>query len=293
MDFESLRTFIAVVEEKNFTKAGERRLLSQPSISLQMKNLEADLKTKLVDRSPKHLRVTPSGELLYRRAKQMLELYEKTKEEIFALHHRVTGTLRIGASYTIGEYILPKLLTEFHSHYPDIHLEARINNTGRVAEAVRLYQLDIGLIEGSVDATDLDIHPFMEDDMLVVTPLGKGNVDHDLGTNAIQDEIWLAREKGSGTREFMDHFFHKHGIRVKNLITISSNQGIKEAILNGLGLSILSRWVIEKDAEQGLLTILPLREKLTRIFSYVLPGNIEQSKAVQVFLETIHKRNGR
>lgn len=290
MDFEALRTFIAVVEEKNFTRAGEKRLLSQPSISLHVKNLENDLQTKLIDRSPKHLRITPAGELLYRRAKQIIELYDKTNEEIDALQHRITGTLKIGASYTIGEYLLPKILADFHKKYSDIHLEVHVNNTEKVAQGVRLLQLDIGLLEGSVDTTDLIVTPFMDDEMVLVASYHYIKTrPNGLEPDSLQNETWITREKGSGTREFMEHFFRTNGITPKNIITISSNQGVKEAVVQELGLSVLSHWVVEQEVNQGTLTILPMKNKLTRVFSHVSPSNIEQTKAVEVFLDTIAK----
>jgi LysR family transcriptional regulator, transcriptional activator of the cysJI operon len=282
VDFEALRTFIAVVEEKNFTRAGEKRLLSQPSISLHVKNLENDLGTKLIDRSPKYIRITPAGELLYRRAKQIMELYDKTHEDIYALQHRLTGTLKIGASYTIGEYVLPKIMAEFHKHYPDIYLEISVHNTEKVAQSVRLLQQDIGLIEGNIDTADLKVSPFMEDEMLLV-----GAKDYIDENTCLQDATWITREKGSGTREFMEHFFRSHGITPKNIITISSNQGVKEAVVQKLGLSVLSHWVVRQEVLAGTLSILPMKNKITRVFSHVSPNSIEPSRAVQVFLSTL------
>ncbi|MGV3487433.1 MAG: LysR family transcriptional regulator [Tuberibacillus sp.] len=284
MDFEALRTFIAVVEEKNFTRAGEKRLLSQPSISLHVKNLENYLGAKLIDRSPKHLRITPAGDLLYRRAKQIIELYEKTAAEIDAMHHRLTGTLKIGTSYTIGEYVVPKILAAFHARYPDIHLEVSVNNTENVARGVRMLQLDVGLVEGSVDPTDLIVSSFMEDEMVLVGSSARFSPTPDFNLDRLQNETWITREKGSGTREFMEHFFRAHGITPKSVITISSNRGVKEAVVQGLGLSVLSRWVVQQDVNIGTLTILPMKNKLTRVFSHVVPSNIEPTMAGQIFL---------
>lgn len=110
MYYDVLKTFIAVVEEKNFTKAAEKLMISQPSVSLHIKNLEKEFQTALLNRSPKHFTTTPTGDILYQRAKQMVFLYEQAKAEIYAHHHYVKGELKIAASFTIGEYILPPLL---------------------------------------------------------------------------------------------------------------------------------------------------------------------------------------
>ncbi|TCP27083.1 DNA-binding transcriptional LysR family regulator [Scopulibacillus darangshiensis] len=290
MTLEALKTFITVVEEQNFTRAGEKLLLSQPSVSLHIKNLENTFQTKLVDRSPKFLRITPTGQMLYERAKQMLRLYSKTKEEIYAYHHRITGTLKIGASYTIGEYLLPLLLTDFNKEYPDIQLEVIIDNTEKIVQSVKLLQNDIGLIEGHTNEKDLDISPFMEDEMVIVAP-----TQHVLASKSkvmiddLQDQTWVTREKGSGTGEFMAHFIRSFGIRTNNLISFSTNQAVKEAVTNGMGISILSLWVVKKAVEQGELAIIHMEEKLfTRMFSYVLSTSIEHNKATNVFIDMLN-----
>jgi len=290
MEIEALKTFIAVVEEKNFTLAGKRRLLSQPSISLHIKHLEDEFQTRLIDRSPKHLRVTAAGDLLYRRAKQILELMDKTTEDIYALQHRITGTIKIGASYTIGEYILPKLLSDFHQQYPDIGLEVSVDNTEKVASAVRMLQLDIGFIEGSVDATDLVVTPFMEDEMVLVASESYIQSRPDFQLASLGEETWITREKGSGTREFMEHFFQTQGIAPKKVVMISSNMGVKEAVVQGLGLSILSHWVVRQEVNLGRIRILPTKNKLNRMLSYVLPSNIEGTKAAEVFIYHLGNR---
>jgi DNA-binding transcriptional LysR family regulator len=292
MNQDALRTFLAVAEERNFTKAGERLRLSQPSVSLHIKNLETEFQTKLFDRSPKHLQITPSGQLLYNRAKQMVELYEKTKQDLLEYHHQMKGTLKIGASFTIGEYVLPWIIARFRSMYPYVDFEVTIGNTNHINEMVRLFQVDIGLIEGQASYEELAIEPFMEDEMVVVAPkahpltiIEKPSFQH------LQDHDWIAREKGSGTREYMDHFLRSHGLRVKGFITISSNQGVKEAVASGLGISLLSASVVKRTVELNEITMLPMKEKsLTRQFSAVYSDRIQLKKTADVFLRHIQEK---
>lgn len=292
MNQDALRTFLAVVEEQNFTKAGEKLRLSQPSVSLHIKNLEAEFQTKLFDRSPKHFHITPSGQLLYSRAKQIVELYEKTKQDLLEYHHQMKGTLKIGASFTIGEYVLPWLIAQFRSQYPHVDFEVTIGNTNHINEMVRLFQVDIGLIEGQVHHEELAIQPFMEDEMVVVAPKSHPlTVIHQPSFQHLQDHDWIAREKGSGTREYMDHFLRSHGLRVKGFITISSNQGVKEAVASGLGISLLSSSVVKRAVELNEITLLPMREKsLTRKFSAVYSDRIQLKKTADVFLRYIQEK---
>jgi LysR family transcriptional regulator, transcriptional activator of the cysJI operon len=291
--YDALRTFIAVVEEQNFTKAGEKLRLSQPSVSLHIKNLEAEFQTKLFDRSPKHLQITPSGQLLYDRAKQIMELYEKTKEDILEYQHQMKGTLKIGASFTIGEYVLPTLMAQFRSLYPHVDFEIIIGNTDQINEMVRLFQVDLGLIEGQTNNEELVIHPFMEDEMVIVAPK-----DHSLislpnpSYQHLQGHSWIGREKGSGTREYMDSFLRSHGIRVKNFITISSNQGVKEAVASGLGISLLSSWVVKRAVGLGEIKIVPMgKTTFTRRFSAIHSKRIHLKKIAKAFLTHIKERS--
>lgn len=285
MDFQALRTFVLVVECGNFTKAAEALLTTQPNVSLQVKQLETMLDTKLLDRSPKHVRLTGSGKILYDRARQLLALYNKTLEDIHDYHHKVYGSLTIAASYTIGEYLLPQMLPEFHEAFPDIEISVHIDNTEHVSQNVHLLKADLGLIEGTIEEKDLLIKPFMRDKMLLVA-----SPDHPAAIRpsleALQGATWVGREKGSGTREFMMHFLSNYGIRVKHQMIISSNQGIKEAVIRGLGLTVLSELVVKKALESGELVYLPFPDEIrTRVLSYILPTGHDHSKTSNAFLQ--------
>lgn len=116
MHYDALKTFVTLAEVKNFTKTAELLLMSQPSVSMHIKNLEKEFQTKLFERSPKYLKITPTGEILYDRAKQMITIYEQTRQDILDHHNSIKGELKIGASFTIGEYILPSLLFDLQKN---------------------------------------------------------------------------------------------------------------------------------------------------------------------------------
>lgn len=200
MYYDALKTFITLVETKNFTRAAELLHISQPSVSVHIKNLEAEFQTELFIRSPKLLKITPTGEILYKRAKQILSMYEQTQKDILELHSDIIGKLVIGASFTIGEYVLPSLLVELHSKHPNLELEVFIGNTEEIVRSVRLLDVDIGLIEGQTDDKELQIEPFMEDELFIV-----GSTNHELISKQcitiadLQNKTWFMREEGSGT----------------------------------------------------------------------------------------------
>ncbi|WP_374721759.1 LysR family transcriptional regulator [Peribacillus tepidiphilus] len=292
MYYDELKTFVTLAEVKNFTKTAEILLMSQPSVSLHIKNLEKEFQTKLFVRSPKFLQITPTGEILYERAKQMITIYEQTKQDILEHHHSIKGELKIGASFSIGEYILPSLLFEIQNDYPELEIHVVIGNTEEIVQSVRLYQVDIGLIEGQTNEKELSVHSFMEDELFIVSSNNHELANKDEVTMAdLQNQAWVTREVGSGTREYLNHFFRSNGLKVKSLLTISSSQGIKETLINGMGLSLLSRSVIERDVQQGILSIIKLKnQSFNRTLSYVFSPVMQSKKNVKTFISALNKK---
>ncbi|PLT34055.1 LysR family transcriptional regulator [Bacillus sp. V5-8f] len=292
MYYDELKTFVTLAEVKNFTKTAEMLRMSQPSVSLHIKNLEKEFQTKLFQRSPKYLKITPTGEILYDRAKQMITIYEQTRQDILEHHNSIKGELKIGASFTIGEYILPSLLFDLQQDYPELELQVIIGNTEEIVEFVRLYQVDIGLIEGQTNEKEVSVHPFMEDELYVVSA-----TNHELACKDevtipdLQNQAWVTREVGSGTREYLNHVIRSNGLKVKSILTISSNQGIKETIINGMGLSLLSGSVIERDVQHNNLSIIKLKnQSFIRTLSYVYSPIMQDKKNVKTFIGALKKK---
>lgn len=294
MQYDALKTFVTLVEVKNFTKTAEILLMSQPNVSLQIKNLEEELQSKLFIRSPRKLTLTPTGEFLYERAKQILSITEKTKKEILEHQQTVKGIVKIGASFTIGEYLLPDLLYAVQERYPELEFQVMIGNTEEIVECVRLFEVDLGLIEGQTNVKEILVEPFMDDELLIVSspnhPLAQKQI---VTMEDLQDQQWIRRESGSGTREYLDHVIRSNGLRVQSYLTISSNQGIKEIMMNGLGLSLLSYHVIKRELAQGSLSTLRLKNHaFKRKFSYILSPIMMNKRNVEAFFEVLHRKWG-
>lgn len=289
MLIDELKTFITVVDMRNFTKAGEALHVSQPTVSLHIKHLEAELKSPLLIRTNKTFQITPAGELLYERAKQLLHLAEQTKEEILWQHHKVSGILRISASYTIGESVLPKILTQLHRKYPDLHVEVEIVNTEDAEIAVREFRSDVGCIEGSLRAEGLIIRPFMEDELILVAaiehPLTK---IHQLKAAHLQSTHWVMREKGSGTREYTNYLLQSIGNVKPSKTVISSNEGVKKAVLCGLGIAAVSVHTVESELERGALVQLKVDiPSQKRTFAALYSPLLAEKRHIAVFLEEL------
>ncbi|WP_026582064.1 LysR family transcriptional regulator [Bacillus sp. J33] len=292
MYYDALKTFVTLAEVKNFTKTAELLLMSQPSVSLHIKNLEKEFQTKLFHRSPKYLKITPSGEILYDRAKQMITIYEQTRQDILERQNTIKGELKIAASFTIGEYILPPLLLELQKEYPELNLQVTIANTEEVIQSTRSHHADIGLIEGQTNEKELAVTPFMQDELFIVSSTRHELVYKDEVTiSDLQNQAWIIRETGSGTREYFNHFIRSNGLKVKSLLTISSNQGIKETLINGMGISILSGSVVERDVKQKNLSIIRIKnQEFKRTLSYVVSPIMEEKKNVSIFVDALRKK---
>lgn len=294
MNIEELKTFITVCELKNFTHTAEKLCMSQPTVSLHIKNLEHQFQTTLFHRSSKKLSITPTGEMLYKRAKQIIETVENTKQQIAGHHHTIQGELKIGASYTIGEYILPLILAHLKEHHPNLSLQISIGNTKEIVDHIKLLQLDVGLIEGTTKEKDLNITPFMEDELVIVCSKKHPFVQKTQVTiSDLQNEDWVIREAGSGTGEYLQHVFNQYSIKVKSLTTISSIQGIKESVIHNIGLSLLSKNTISRELQLGVLHEVKVKaDPFVRTFSIVTSSIIEDRKNVQVLLQQIDKLKG-
>jgi len=286
---DPLRVFVTVAEQRNFSRAAELLHLSQPGVSLHIRKLEEEFGTVLMQRSPKQVKLTDAGELLYKRAKEMLMLHEAARQDILRLHDMVSGSLQIGASFTIGEYILPHVLARFAAHYPQVDAELTIGNTERIVQAVRSKQLQIGLVEGEVQDEQLRIIPYMKDEMiLVVAP------DHPLAAlrsvhfEELGNQIWSLREPGSGTRAFSDRFFKDTGCTPLKTYVFNSSQGVKEAVIAGLGISILSRWVVRRELAHGELHEIIIQGiQQERNFSLLLPQENLSTRVLDAFMDML------
>lgn len=288
---EELKTFISVVEFKNFTKAAKHLNLSQPSVSNHIKSLERYFNTKIIDRSikQKNIYITENGELLYRRAKLMLNLLNMTMDDLHNTDSNVEGHLKIGASLTIGEYILPNFLKSFCEKYPKIQIEVLIENTQSICDKLSNISLDIGLIEGSVSSPNLTQTYFYEDKMVLAIPYDSEIDSNNFSLDLLKNYNWVSREKGSGTREYLEIFLNNSKIQPKNLIVFGSNYAVKEAVKNNIGVTIISNLIAYPSSLNNELKIITLDNTFSRNFSYILPNDITHSKANELFIRELNE----
>lgn len=286
---QQLLAFLTVVDKKNFTRAAESLHLTQSAVTLAVKSLEKKLNAKLLDRSNKFIRLTKAGEIVYFHGKTIIQEYERIQRLIDDLSHAASGKIKIGASFTYGEYILPKQVGRFTKEYPEIDPEIYIQNSRQVVNGLVKDELDVGIIEASMQHEQLDITPFAKDEMTVILPSNHPLAnEEEIELTALSEEVWIVREEGSGTRQALDGLFEKHDFKPKKTRIFGSAQIIKESVEAGLGIALLSSSVIQKELALGTLSSVRIKNHpIVRNFYYVIRKSKFQPKTTGLFLDWI------
>ncbi|EKN66748.1 transcriptional regulator [Neobacillus bataviensis LMG 21833] len=288
---QHLEVFIKVVEKENFSKAAEELHMTQPAVSQYIRALEETIGTRLLERSNKFVRLNKAGEIVYHHAKEIVALYTKMHYLVDDLTNNASGPIAIGASYTFGEYILPHIIARMQLQSPLISPTIKIHNTKEIIDLVSSYQLDIGVIEGVFKDDSLNAEIVSEDKMVIVAAphhhlLKKKN---EIDFSELAGETWILREKGSGTREAADNLFQLNEFAPGKIMEFGSTQLIKESVEAGLGISLVSRWALDKELANGYLGEVQVRGlPFKRNFS-ILTRSLFQTKALKVFIETLRE----
>lgn len=226
---------------------------------------------------------------LYSHAKEILDLHKSAKRAVADLMGTVTGKLTIGASLTIGEYILPRMLASFSQGYPEVKYSVTIGNTEFIHERALEGSIDVGLVEGHIEDTQLIIKEFLQDEMVLIASkqhlLAKKKyvVHEDLSA-----VTFIMREEGSGTRLALEEFLQEISLKPAKVITLGSTQAIKEAVEAGLGVSFLSKWALRKELQLGTLKVVRVKDmNITRGFYLIRHKDRFESKACNEFSKYI------
>ena len=239
-----LEVFAEVLKSGSTTQASVVLSLSQSAVSASLADIENQLGVQLFDRVGKRLVINEHGRLLYPKALALLE----QAGEIERLFNHDNGSLRIGASSTIGNYMLPAMLAEYRLDFPATPLELNVGNTNDVINAVADFRVDLGLIEG----------PCLDDELVVFVAPENPLATHPVTLDALAREPWILRERGSGTREVLDHLLLPQLPDFNLVMELGNSEAIKHAVRHGIGISCLSRRVIAEQLSSGTLVEIPL-----------------------------------
>jgi LysR family transcriptional regulator, transcriptional activator of the cysJI operon len=282
-----IRVFRAVAHHLNFSRAAEELLLTQPAVTQQIKALEDEFGVPLFDRGGGHISLTPGGAALLPFAEKMKMISDQAVAAVAGAYGQQAGELALGASQTIGQYLLPNLVAGFLCTNPKVHVTARSGNTDAMLEALLAREIQLALIEGPEQRKDLHIEAFMEDHMVLVVPAGHEWADKTVELAKLEEEPLLVREFGSGSRRVVEHALAAAGLKSKDLkvsMELDSTEGLLSAVEAGLGVTFVSRWAVRNQLSLGTLKLARVRGlKLSRRFSMAYPAGPEPTGSVGAF----------
>ena len=284
-----LQVFHAVAKQRSFTKAAETLMMTQPAVTFQIRQLEDHFNTRLFDRGHGKINLTPAGELALDYAERILGLSSEMDTRMLEMTGEVSGSLLIGASMTIAEFMLPRILGEFKSLYPLVQPRLVVANSESIATRASEHLLDIGFIESPGHLPTLESEICCDDELQVVCspsfPLAKLKT---VSPKQLLNLPYISRESGSGSREFTEAYLQNAGLSIDDLnlvMEMGSPVSLNGVVETGLGFAIASRASIVKAHKLGILVAIPLKPKLIRTLTMVSPKQKFRSKLVVTFVE--------
>lgn len=285
-----LHVFRIVGEKLNFTRAAAALHISQPAVTRHIKQLEEHYGQPLFVRAAGGITLTPAGHALLDHTVQIEELHRKVEQRLRAGQSLVSGPLKLGASTTIAQYLLPRWLGRFQQKYPEVDLSLRMGNTEEVAAALLARRVDLGLIEGPSGRRELKTERFAEDEIVpVVSP------DHPLAKKPRVTAAELAatpcvlRETGSGTRQVVEQALTRAGVDLRKLTVVlesDSSETIKGLVETGVGVAFLSRLALRHELARGCLTVLSVPGlRLTRPLHVLYPQGPRPGGVAGIFVD--------
>lgn len=269
-----LKVFYTVARRLNFTKAAEELFITQPAVTKHIHEIEAYYKTQLFQRNGTRIKLTPAGTVLLERAEQLFEIYRNIEFELAAVNENVKGTIRIGASTTVAQYVLPKYLASFKQKFPDIKIALTANNTEHIENSLLANKIDFGIIEGQSRRPQLKYLPFLNDEMVLCTRTGNPFIKKQSITLSMLKELpLLMREQGSGSQEVITAALKKAGIKASQLkidMVLQSTESIKSWLSSSDSFAFLSIHSVLKELKGNELTIIDIKDlSIERSFYFV------------------------
>ena len=294
---QQLRILKAVATEKNFTKAAEILYLSQPSLSKQIKTLEKNLDTLLLNRENNKISLTENGKVFLQYSERILALCEESCRALIDLKNGERGNLIVGASQTIGTYLMPRVLALFAQNYPQIDLKVQVNSTRIVAKNVINREIDIAVVGGEIPdelKKNLTVEDLVEDEFSLIIP-----ISHPFATKKkiSKEDLYhlnfITLNSNSTIRKFIDNILTQNQIKTKQLkiiMQLNSIEGIKTAVSLGLGAAFVSSAAIEKEIKLKTIEILKIENiRITRKLSIISNPECYKSKAFEFFYSELSK----
>lgn len=286
MDVRGLEVFISVAKHLNYTRAGQEVSLSQPSVSVRIKQLEDELGVKLFEQLGKKVALTEAGSLLVPHARRVITAIQDAKHAIEDLQGLERGSLRIGASTTPGMYLIPQIIARFKERYPKIEIHLGIKDTKLVEEGVIRNEFDFGFVGGHLVGDEVDVLAWVTDQLVLVVgpkhPLAKKK---SIEAEDLRKEKFILRELGSATRSTIASHLQKSNLAVQTIMEMENPESVKKAVQSGLGIAFISKFAVETELKAKTLVNVNVRGlDIQRELKIVFRKDKHLSRAAQTFI---------
>lgn len=284
-----LKVFQSVAKNLSFTKASQELFVSQPAITKHIQELETCYQTRLFDRQGNKISLTEAGKLLLEHSERILEDYKRLEYEMHLLHNEYTGELKLGASTTLAQYVLPPLLASFIDKFPQVSLSLLNGNSRGIEAALQEHRIDLGLVEGIFRLPNLKYTTFLQDELVAVVRTGsKLALPDEITPEELLHIPLVLRERGSGTLDVFERALSQHNMKLSSLhvlMYLGSTESIKLFLEHTDCMGIVSIRSVDRELLAGQLRVIEIKEmSMCREFNFVqLQG--QESGLSQVFMQ--------
>ena len=287
MDVRDLQVFLSVSKHLNYTRAGEEINLSQPSVSVRIRQLESELRVKLFEQLGKKVVLTDAGQLLVPYANRVIAALDDAHHAIDELQGLERGSLRIGASTTPGMYLVPQVVARFKRSHPKIDIHLRIKDTRDVEDGVLSNEFDFGFVGGHLAAAEVSAHAWLTDELLlVVSPDHRLRNKKTVRKQDLAGESFIVRESGSATRATIVTQLQQANFELETVIEMENPESIKKAVQSGLGIAFISKFAIATELRAKTLTAIRVRDlTINRELKIVHRKDKHLSRAALAFIK--------
>lgn len=287
MNLNHLAIFHAVAQCGSVSAGAERLHISQSAVSKQLTEFERRQNLTLFERLPRGVRLTEAGQLLYGYANRLFAIQSEAESALADLQRLARGQLTIGASRTIGGYLLPARLAAFRRLYPDVAISLQVENTSTTERKLIAGELDIGFTEGIVNSAQLHYRVFARDELVLIAAPGHPILQRQpVPLSALGQYPLLMHEEGSGTRAVTESVFAERRLNLRPDMTLASSEAIKQTVATGVGLALISSAAIRSEVEAGLLCTVKVKGlHVQRELFLVQLRTGAQSPALAAFLQ--------
>ncbi|AEI15807.1 transcriptional regulator, LysR family [Flexistipes sinusarabici DSM 4947] len=292
MDFKQVEAFVFVAKYKSFSRAAEKLLLSQPTVSTHINTLEENLGVKLFDRLSKEVVLTEAGQLFYPYAVDMMDLRERSHESIKEFLNEISGNLRIGTSTIIAEYILPEVIKNFKESYAKTYFNFTVNNSQTIIQRIADGILDLAIVTRKIPKKDLEYKLFMKDRIVLAVYPGHPLYKRDnVFVEEILKEEFIIREIGSGTRAAVEHSLKQKGYDFDSLnssATFATTHAVIQAVKSGLGIAFASETALDNKSCASEVKSVPITDLVVEKDIYIVYNKRKSTKKLlKQFLGTL------